>query len=748
MHFTAGAIRSHATASCVIPGPIGILPPALRRRTAPTRRPLPLSALLRRFSSPVLLALAIGAGAVTLNILLARQLAAIETDAREIVETWIARSATLATFEDGVREFRRHEALFAISPPGPDHQSHVGLLDSLRFRNDSALTVLARLDRHSTDSSGTVALRKDWLQYRELHVLDRGLTSGEDSPALMHFRFREPQFQGMIAQARRAQQAMRAGAEGIAMRSQRSVRASQGLLVARLLLVIAAVVLAELLRRSWKKRAEAEQRWRDVADQSVGIVWEIGPTGRVRFCSRSGSEVLGLDPAQVTDRHALRFLHPADRRTALRMACDAAPSHAALRDLEVRVLRNDGGVRWIAISAQPLRSRDGRHDGYRGLAVDITRRAQAEQALAQGRRIEAMGTLAGGVAHDLNNVLAAVTGYAQLAQAELPSHHPTQSDLAAITAAADRGALLVRRVLQFARQRPTQQQPVEIAELVHEVTQLLRPQLPPHVRIRLDLPDGESFVLADPTELHQVVVNIASNAIHAMQSLGSTLDFTVTASKSDVVLTITDDGEGMPSDVLERAIEPFFTTRDVGFGTGLGLAVSHGVVTSLGGTLRLESSAGAGTRVRVILPRTYVAAEPVAALRPSGLADWSVLRVIVVEDDPQVRNSVSRLLERSGHAVEAFAAAPAALAVLRTDPTRADVVLTDLTMPMMDGLEFAALLAHIDGAPPVVMCSGYLDLATTAQARAVGITTLLDKPVDANALLRALHETAAAVQVR
>lgn len=696
----------------------------------------------------MLLALAIGAGAVTLNILLARQLVEIETDAREIVETWIARSATLATVEDGVREFRRHEALFAISPPGPDHQSHVGILDSLRHRNDSALTVLANSDRRASDSSGTVALREGWWQYRELHVRDRGLPSGEDSPTLMHFRAREPQFQRMISQARLAQQSMRAGAEGIAMRSQRSMRASQGLLVARLLLVMAAIGLAELLRRSWKERAEAEQRWRDVADQSVGIVWEVGPTGRVRFCSRSGSELLGLDPAQVTDRHVLRFLHPADRRAALRMERDAAPSHGALRDLEVRVLRHDGAVRWIAISAQPLRSRDGLHDGYRGLAVDITRRAQAEQALAQGRRLEAVGTLAGGVAHDLNNVLAAVSGYAQLAQAELPAQHPAQSDLTAITAAADRGALLVRRVLQFARQRPTQKRPVEIAELVHEVTQLLRPQLPPHVRITLDLPDGESLVLADPTELHQVIVNIASNAIHAMHSLGSTLTFTVTSSKTDVILTVTDDGEGMPSDVLERAIDPFFTTRDVGSGTGLGLAVAHGVVTSLGGTLRLESSVGAGTRVRVILPRTYAVAKAVVIPQPNGHTDSSGLRVIVVDDDPQVRNSVSRLLERSGHAVEAFAAAPAALAMLRSNPSRADVVLTDLTMPMMNGLEFAALLAHIDGAPPVVMCSGYLDLATTAQARAVGIATLLDKPVDANALLRALYETAAAVRVR
>lgn len=718
------------------------------RTPYPESFPLPLLAQLRRFSTPVLLALAIGVGAATLNFLLARQLVQIEAGARELVETWISRSATLATVEDGVREFRRREALFAISPAGSAHDAHALFLDSLRLRTDSALTELERLDRRTTDSTRTRALRDRWIGYRELHVRDRALASGDNSPSLASFRDREPLFQAMIDQARQAQQAMRVGAEGIAMRSQQSTRDSQGLLLARLLLVLAAVVLAELLRRSWKERAEAEQRWRDVADQSVGIVWELGPTGRVRFCSRSGYELLGRHGADMIDRHALRYVLAADRRMALRMATDTAPSHAPLRDLEVRVLRPDGGVRWLAISAQPLRTRDGRHDGFRGLAVDITRRAQAEQALAQGRRIEAVGTLAGGVAHDLNNVLAAVTGYAQLVQAELPAEHPAQPDLSAITAAAERGAALVRRVLQFARQRPTQLQPVEISELVHEVTQLLRPQLPPHVRVTLDLPDGECHVLADPTELHQVVLNIASNAVHAMEVTGTTLAFSVKADASQVVLTIVDDGAGMPADVLERAIEPFYTTRDVGEGTGMGLAVAHGVVTSLGGTLELESRVGSGTRVRVTLQRTdAAAAQELTGTGSAGLGVES-LRILVVDDEPQVRNTVARLLERAGHTVEAFAAAPAALAALRSNPSRADIVLTDLTMPVMTGLEFTSLLREVDGAPPVIMCSGYLDLATTAQARALGIAVLLDKPVDPDELLRALQEMASTTGMR
>ncbi|MCC7052005.1 MAG: response regulator [Gemmatimonadaceae bacterium] len=688
--------------------------------------------------------MAIGLGTLVLNVLLTRQIAEVERDARAIAESWLARSATLASFEADVREFRRQEALAALSVSDSVRSGHIRRLDSLRRRNDGAVATLRALDEQSaSDTTGTVALRLKWQEYREHAFTDRALPSGEGSAALQEFRDREPRYQAMLASAGEAQAAMRAGAQGIALRTQNSPRSSQGLLLARLLLLLAAVVLAELLRRSWKERAEAEQRWHDVADQSVGVVFEVGPTGRVRFCSRSGCEVLGEPAERVSGRHALRFVHRADRRRALEMVREALPGAAPLRDLEVRITRRDGSIRWLAISAQALRAGDGAHDGFRGLAVDITRRAQAEQALAQGRRIEAIGTLAGGVAHDLNNVLTAVRGYAQLAQSQLPVQHHVQHDLSAITAAADRGAALVRRVLQFARQPSAERHPVEVSELVHEVVQLLRPQLPPGVKAEVDLPGRETFVMADPTELHQVVVNIASNAVHAMKVRGSVLRFTVRSTATDVVVCVSDDGDGMAPDVLERAIEPFFTTREIGDGTGMGLAVAHGVVTALGGSLQIESTPGVGTTVTVRVPRSAAAepAQPTGPTRAPLAGD--ALRVMLVDDDPHVRNTVARLLTIAGHAVEVYAAAGPALESLHADRHGIDVILTDLTMPGMNGLEFAAHVQAMPGAPPVVMCSGYLDDATSQQAYAFGVQSLLDKPVQSADLLRVLHEAAA-----
>jgi two-component system, cell cycle sensor histidine kinase and response regulator CckA len=703
----------------------------------------------RRFNPAAALALAIGVGAIVLNVALARQLVRIGNDARALAETWISRSSTLASFEDGLREFRQREARLALSSIGVEREQYASTLDSIVEQNDSALATLRALDAGAADSSDTEMLRTRWSSYHALFTAAKALPGGEGSAALQAFRDREPRYQMATTSARRAQETMRAGADRVAIRSRRSTRFSAALLGASILLTLAAIAMAEVVRRSLRDREAAERRWQDLADQSVGVVWELGPTGRIRYCSKSGAELLGEDADHVTGRHVMRYILRTDRRAAFSRASDIAELARAetLRELEVRVVRADGGIRWLAVSAQPLQRADGTFDGFRGLAVDITRRAQAEKALAQGRRIEAVGTLAGGVAHDLNNVLTAVTGYAQLAQAELAAGHPAHQDLAAITSAADRGAALVRRVLQFARQRPTERKLVDVADLVHEVVQLLRPQLPPHVRVAMELPESETLVLADPTELHQVIVNIAANALHAMRTEGSTLALTVISGSESVELVVTDDGVGMSPDVLEHAIEPFFSTRDVGEGTGMGLSVAHGVLTAMNGSLSIDSTEGRGTTVRVTLPRAEFPADVGTPTAASNDVNTNSLRVLMVDDDPQVRAIVARVLELASHRVEVFAAARTALDALRLDPHRADVVLTDLTMPVMNGLEFSAALQTLSGSPPIVMCSGYLDRATSDRARTLGVVALLDKPVNSTALLAALQHAASAPRV-
>ncbi|MCU0626668.1 MAG: response regulator [Gemmatimonadaceae bacterium] len=256
--------------------------------------------------------------------------------------------------------------------------------------------------------------------------------------------------------------------------------------------------------------------------------------------------------------------------------------------------------------------------------------------------------------------------------------------------------------------------------------------------ITTDLATDAAYVLADPAELHQVVVNIAANAVHAMRRRGGVLHITLTVRGDAVELVMRDEGEGMSPAVLERAVEPFFTTRPTGEGTGMGLAVAHGVVHGLGGTLALASREQVGTTVRVTLPHHRPGRDDATTTRstPTGLAPR---RVLVLDDDQLVLRTMTRILERAGHQVTGYTEPRTALMALVTDPGCADVIVTDLTMPGMTGLEFLAALRRADVRTPAIMCSGYLDEETARRARLLGVVQLFDKPVPHDQLVRAVE---------
>ncbi|HCT58279.1 MAG TPA: PAS domain S-box protein [Gemmatimonas aurantiaca] len=697
-------------------------------------------------SSPGLIAaMSIGVLSIALNVVVARQLVRIGSDARALTDSWIARTASLSALQDGLRDFRQQEAQLALNAESSPQRVYVDSLEKLREHCESALVRVAALSATPADAQQSGSLLRLWNVYGRQHYTARGLPTGEGSAALQAFRERESTYVALTNLTRVTRDAMTVSADRLTARSRRSTETSAVLLIGSILLTILAVVVAAALRRSTRARERAERRLRGLTDHSLGIVWEIDSRGRLRFCSNSGFDMLARDRESVIGRRALSLLLREDRETALVAAYRAAESGKPLGDLEVRVQAGDGSIHWLAISGEVLTRRDGDGDaprlaGGRGLAVDVTRRHLAEQALAQNRRLESLGTLAGGVAHDLNNVFAAVSSYAQLARQQAHGQVTLEEDLTAIETAAQRGTSLVRRVLQFARRQTREPRVVSMVETVREVVQLLRPQTPPHVHIVVELPRGDSHVMADPTELHQLVVNIASNGLHAMASLGSELLVRVARDDSHITLTITDDGSGMAPDVLERAIEPFFTTRAVGEGTGMGLSVVHGIVEALNGTLTMTSRQGVGTTVTVTLPRAQTAQQLfIEGTSTVGTRSGGV-RVLLVDDDEHVRDAVSRILRHADCEVEAHPSGTSALNVLRTDPTRYDVVITDFTMPGMSGLELAEAIQALPYAPPLIMVSGYLDDATTARAHALGIAHVLDKPVPRQLLMNTIAD--------
>jgi len=380
-------------------------------------------------------------------------------------------------------------------------------------------------------------------------------------------------------------------------------------------------------------------------------------------------------------------------------------------------------------------------------------RRRLEAQVHQSQRLESLGVLAGGVAHDFNNVLAAIMGYAELARLEAPATGHLASHLDQIMGAADRARDLVQQILAFTRQAPSEARPVSLALIVREALRFLRSSLPTTVQIAQHVNPSSGFVSADPTQMHQVVMNLCTNAAHAMRDRGGVLEVRLEpvtisdagpqaqegAAAGDYVrLSVIDTGCGMAPDVLERVFEPFFTTKPKGEGTGLGLAVTHGIVAAHGGTIRIRSELGQGTTFHVYLPRcTEEGAADVSALpgAPKGHG-----RVLLVDDEPSLARMAESMLVRLGYTVSAHTTTSAALAEFAATPGAFDLVVSDQTMPHMTGLELAARLRAMRPDVPIVLMTGFSQQLDRARARADGIASVVMKPYTLAKLAQAASE--------
>jgi CheY-like chemotaxis protein/anti-sigma regulatory factor (Ser/Thr protein kinase) len=352
-----------------------------------------------------------------------------------------------------------------------------------------------------------------------------------------------------------------------------------------------------------------------------------------------------------------------------------------------------------------------------------------------------MGTLAGGIAHDFNNILSAIIGYTQMAQMKCGDNAKLQHDLQAVLQSSRRAADLVKQILLFSRQGKQEAGPVQVGLIVKEAAKLMRASIPATIEIRT-LCRSEAVVFADPTEIHRAVVNLCTNAALAMEARGGVLEVVLEDVDLDedaaarlggvlpgrfVRLTVSDTGCGMPPEVKERIFEPFYTTREKGQGTGMGLAVVHGVVTSCHGAITVASEPGKGSTFDLYFPavdRELRTRKSVAEPLPRGAG-----RILVVDDEPLVATTVTEMLQSLGYEVRTRTNAVEALAAFEADPAAVDVVITDLTMPGMTGDVLAQRLKIRRPDLPVIMCTGYSERITPEAARTLGIDEFVMKPV-------------------
>jgi signal transduction histidine kinase/CheY-like chemotaxis protein len=369
--------------------------------------------------------------------------------------------------------------------------------------------------------------------------------------------------------------------------------------------------------------------------------------------------------------------------------------------------------------------------------------AHSERQLQQAMKLQAIGTLAGGIAHDFNNILSPIVGYTELSMDDIPEDSQARKYLEGILKATNRAKELVQQILMFSRQNRQERQPLKVQNLIKEALKLLRATIPATVEINCDVGQDCGPIMGDPTQIHQVIMNLCTNAYHAMQETGGSLD--VSLKEIDISyeqtmerlgmklgkhlqLTVKDAGHGMEPEVLERIFEPYYTTKEEGKGTGLGLSVIHGIVKNHGGDITVSSQPGKGAVFNIYLPVIdHIDVETESA--ETTIATNGSERILLIDDEEQIIDFEQQILERLGYKVISKTDSEEALEEFAAQPGQFDLVITDMTMPKMTGDQLARKMMDIKPEIPVILCTGFNEAITEEKALAMGIDKFVMKPI-------------------
>jgi len=496
---------------------------------------------------------------------------------------------------------------------------------------------------------------------------------------------------------------------------------------------------------------ESEERFRQVVENMGEVFWMTEPSkNKMLYVSPAYQKIWGRDCESLYTslENWDDAIHPEDRQRVLEASLNKRVTGEYAETY--RIQRPDGEVRWIHDQAFPVRDAAGRVYRVVGTATDITERRKLEEQFRQAQKMEAIGTLAGGIAHDFNNILGAIVGFAELAKldAVTPS---LQTSLDEILRGCKRAGDLVRQILAFSRRQEQQRRSVRLGPIIDEATKLLRAALPSSIQFEIEISPEAPAVFADPTQIHQVLMNLCTNAAHAMKDRPGRLRVSLERFEADeefvklhpggrpgsyARLVVSDNGHGMERATIDRIYEPFFTTKAPGEGTGLGLSVVHGIVQNHEGIITVYSQPGEGTIFRLYFPaHTTDATEP--GLQSGIIPHGRGQRILVLDDEPLLAQMTERILRRLGYEAEISTDPAAVLGELRTEPARYRLILTDLTMPSMTGLEFTVEALKVSPDLPIILMTGFFANLSPDQVRTIGIKEVLMKPIT----IRSLAET-------
>ncbi len=424
-----------------------------------------------------------------------------------------------------------------------------------------------------------------------------------------------------------------------------------------------------------------------------------------------------------------------------------------LIEIEETVTDSDNKSKTIIISKVPLKDQDGDVFGMLGIFSDITERKRMEEMIKHTQKMEAIGTLSGGIAHDFNNILGSIIGYTELCIDDIDEESEVHAFLKQVLKSAMRAKNLVRQILTFSRKNREERIQLQLSDIVKEEIKLLRSTLPTTIEILQQINDAAGMVNADPTQMHQIVMNLCTNAAHSMLETGGILE--ISLSSIDITqeyikkyhnimpgpfmeLKVSDTGTGIDSTIIHRIFEPFFTTKEKEKGTGMGLAVVHGIVKDHGGDIIVESQLGRGTTFTVLLPKVVRTNREEKSTREEQQRGHE--QILMVDDEKLLLDLGERMLTSLGYSVTATNSSLDALARFRESPEFFDVVISDQTMPHMTGYQLAEEILRIKSSARVILCTGYSDTITFEKVDAAGIKVLLYKPIRKHELAKAIRD--------
>ena len=505
-------------------------------------------------------------------------------------------------------------------------------------------------------------------------------------------------------------------------------------------------------KKAEQQLKKSEEQYREYFEGIFSGTYISNPDGKLIACNHEYKKIFGFESIQHAMETNIKSLcvDPDSRIVFLNLL----KKEKQVTGYKPNFKKNDGTPLHLIENSSGVFDEHGNLTQIRGFLLDMTEQKKLEGQLIQAQKMEAIGTLAGGIAHDFNNILAGIFGYAQLAEIHINQPEKAKEYITQLVKSGQRAAALIRQILTFSRQSEFKQRPLTVYTLLKEALKLIRSSIPSNIRIKENIV-SKAMIMADPTQIHQVIMNLCTNAYHAMSAKGGLLTVglhEIEISKEQsfpdlnilsgnyIRLEVMDTGHGIDKKNMAKIFDPYFTTKDPGKGTGLGLAVVDGIIKKQNGFIQSFSEPGHGATFHVFWPIIEQNKDPEVFVKKKADTFMGTEKIMLVDDEADITRTLQIFLERRGYQTHVFNDGKSALQAFAKDPAQFDLIITDMAMPHMAGDKLSCEILKIRKRMPIILCTGYSEMISEDKARSMGICKYVQKPITGSDMCALIRE--------